>query len=359
MILLKKIDAVMTRTLFKLTALSTVILCSNILSACGNTNSTVCVKLSADALTSATRLTGDTVLVTEKKIYSAMYAGNGKIVTVNKGDRSIEIIDLKTGKLTDSLPNYGAEDNIFISDFSRIHGDTLEILDAIKHQVAYYNLDSLAIIGAEYSPSIREFNIDNETTVFSNVLPYGDRLLGLNPYCFKSQDGKIDNGDSRRFIISDSTLTFHTDKYKFQTLNVSQGSVIVHPERYRLAYLSPYDDILEIWEYSPLKKLYEITGPADIPNDYLILDGGMIAVSSPSNRAYKTGTATAEWLLSIFTLNNEAYIVKIDWDGTLLDSYCLGTIISPLAMSLSEDGKNIYLLQFLPDDRRALIRYRI
>lgn len=316
---------------------------------------TVNITLPENILDTAETIKGDTVFRFTGPVMAAYFNDPDRIVAVT--DRTgtlVKVLDINSGQVIDSLVAYGAEAGKFISGFPRIYRDTLIIYDMIKQQMALINPDSITA-DKDYCPEIRKLHIPN-TFLTPVVIPYNDCFLGLNPYCFTSPDGAIDNHDERRFVLSDNTGTFpEPGTYRYMTANVAQGTVIAAPEKDRLIFCHKYDDLIEIYSWSSLKKLYKITGPADIRNTFTAFSE-MVTVTRDNRKTYYSGTAGNEGFFT--ALNNEGslYILQMDWDGNLLYCMRLGDTAS-YAISLSSDEKALYSLQTSPEGQSVMLRY--
>ena len=166
-----------------------------------------------------------------------------------------------------------------------IYRDTLIVLDVIKGQTALINMDSLAY-SKGYSPKIIQSG-ESESNI--GLIPYKGSLLRLNPYCFRSPDGEIDNHDHRRFIPpSDETLSDRD--YDYLTHNVSQGTLVANPDKNKIVFCREYENIVEIYEYSSLRKIMEISGPCDFGNSFQVYSNRLGDSKRPSPKHTKGGS---------------------------------------------------------------------
>lgn len=355
MILLKKTKAMNRRLI---TALTVCVLTAGTLHACHDNDSTDYIQLPADAISSAAKIDGDTVCVFPERTFSARITDNDRIITVSANDNKlVNVIDRRTGDTLFSTLSYGAGEGMFLLPFPRYCPDTLIIMDGPKKQLVFYNLDSLAALSSGPEEIITPGGIQR-ATVFPTILPYRGRLLALNPYCFRSPDGMIDNHDDRRFILSDSTMTFPELEFKYMTINVAQGNVIAVPDAGKIAYIPPYESHIEIYDYNTLKKLIDISLPIDFANEYWTTSDGLVLVQTKAPGlpdGFLDGNGCKEWFLCMLTYQGITYMLKLDWNGNLMSSYRFEKGERPSDISLSDDGKHIYLLH----DMRILMQYSL
>lgn len=325
-----------------------------------SSDTTIKHRFPESALSSASLLEGDTVFrFQEQDFWVNAFYRNGRIITVSpKGDKLIHVLDLNTGDTVYRALDYGAEGDKFLAVFPRNYQDTIVLADHLKQQIIFFNIDSIAESDS-YNPRSMKLTMDKVAPSTTVIRYTGGRLLGLNPYCFKTDDGRFDNGDDRRFIMSDSNMVFpEFDKHKYYTLNVAQGTVLVNSDADRIIFMHFNIDIMEVYEYSSLKKLYEINGPVDIVNDFDDFDNGMIVILGKHNNAYLCATGQDDWLIAAFQSQGITYLLQTDWDGRLIRTYCIGKNV-PYDLSLSEDGKYLYSTQYTSEDRQVLIRYKL
>lgn len=328
------------------------ILCVHGCSSRGDVTST----LPQHILDSTATLNGDTVFRLPKTVMAAYYR-NGRIITVSQHEKMlVKVLDINTGATVDSLIEYGADGDRFLSGFPRIYRYTLIVLDLIRQQMALIDMDSAAS-GTKSRPDIRRLHLP-EMFAPSAIIPYGNALLCLNPFCFKSPDGTIDNKDERRFIVSDCTGNFPDPGiHEFMTSNVAQGTVLASPENDRLVFLHKYDDIIEIYSWKTLEKLYEITGPTDIRNTFGQISG-LVAVTQNHQKAYLAGIAGGDRLTAALSNGDNLYILQLDWNGNPLSCRHLGKATT-YSLSLSEDGNELFTLQYATDGTPVMIRYAL
>lgn len=316
------------------------------------------LRLPEKVLESAEIPEGDTVFRFQESVQTAYYR-KGRIITVSdNGQERLNVLDIETGDTTLCTLEYGADGNRLLAVFPRKYKDTLVFADPVRQLIIFFNMDSLAE-AENYGPEAKKVTMD-KTAPFPTIIPYpGGRLLGLNPYCFKTKDGRFDNGDDRRFIVSDADMVFPGfGKYQYYTLNVAQGTVLANPSMDRLIFLHHKIDIMEIYEYSSLKKLCEISGPADVTNDFGDFNNGIIAIFGHQNSAYLGAADRSDWFIAAFRSQGTTYLLKTDWNGKLIKTYSIGNNV-PQSLSLSEDGEYLYSSQYTSGNRQVLVRYKL
>lgn len=100
--------------------------------------------------------------------------------------------------------------------------------------------------------------------------PYS--VIGLNPYCYTSPDGKITNKRMKRFIVADSSMSFPDElAYEYFTMNLIMGSIVINDIDGQVAYFDRYDDRIEFFDGS-LTPVMTVSGPADITNELSVND---------------------------------------------------------------------------------------
>lgn len=316
------------------------------------------IDLPDNAVSSAKMLYGDTVFIFPGKTMYAFYAGNNRTVTISEHSRRImSVLSIPDGDTLKSMLEYGSDGHRLLAPFAELYGDTLIIRDPIKKMLAVMDMESIAGDGSGNCRFIN-YDMESETMSLPYIFPYGNRLAALNPYCFRSPDGKISNPDTRRFISSDSDMTFPDIKHDYFTQNVSQGIVIANPASGKIVFLPEYENTVEIFDYNSLSKTHEIHIPADFANRFTAYGNGMVLTSGYVRNRHLAGAGCDGWFLSAFSYGNQVYILKLDWDGHLKDSYTI-SCTDPYCMSLSEDGSSMFLMQYLQEDRLAFIRYEL
>lgn len=184
--------------------------------------------------------------------------------------------------------------------------------------------------------------------------PYS--VIGLNPYCYTSPDGKITNKRMKRFILADSSMSFPDElAYEYFTMNLIMGSIVINDIDGQVAYFDRYDDRIEFFDGS-LTPVMTVSGPADITNELSVNDN--IVVYKDVKYAYTYAIPWNNSIYASFENGEKQYLLHIGWDGNILKCYRIADS-HVLSLSLSEEGKDIFALQENRSGDKYLIRYRL
>ncbi len=288
---------------------------------------------------------------------SAIMLSSSEFVIVGHNSRNfwLEYKNLHSGESRHLIP-YGRFEGQLLSANLTQYSNELILYDFITKNLVRINKDSISY--NNYAPSIEDLSWSGITPV-SRVMPYKDRYIGVNPFCFESEDGKIKNVNQNRFIVSDSTNTFENiENRKFQTS--TQGIIIENYNDNKIVYLDSADDIIEIFD-SNLNMTHRISGPVDIVNDYIVMsvgDAETVVFKDVFRQAYTAALSFSQSFLTTIKSNDVTYLLHLSYDGELISVYNLGNVF---VSSLSTiDEKYVYLwMSDLKEDLRHLIKIEL
>lgn len=326
-------------------------------------------RLPNDVLTTSDLIIPSSESVMGKKTDVYVYA-DSVIISVNtvrdaavKG-YFLEIYDMCYGGTQKSLFMYGNEDGRLLSAASYRHRDTLLVYDYIKNDLYTFGVSQLFYDSCNIA--YKETNI-----LTQYFLPYKNRLLCQNPYCFNIGNKKYTN-NGRRFIVSDTSFSYkEKKKYSYETVNVVRGTFVINWDVGRIFYADAYHNLVEIYDVEDLSMLSCSVGPEDrkpsyteyaygpnivgllfygtIPEAYTdIIDGPKYIYA-----AYSDGIICDDKDRETF----QSYILKFDWDGQCLDVFKINLYIKTL--SLSTDGEYIYVYGQSAQSEYKLQKYKL
>ncbi len=169
-------------------------------------------------------------------------------------------------------------------------------------------------------------------------------LIELNPYCFKDDGLRIDNGEPRFLLckIGESISCSERFDGKYDAYNVSQGDIVVNQQRDRVLYASLEFDRFEIYDYR-LNPLRCVEGPVKLIPRYKVVNGS-ISFNKVVLYSYLAAYPTEDFVYLSYIGDYyrkrcqelKAYIFKFDWDGNLVESFDAGHYINKI--SIASDG---------------------
>lgn len=174
------------------------------------------------------------------------------------------------------------------------------------------------------------------------------KLLLLNPSCFESEQLKIKN-QSTRFYVYDyenQTMLYGKGKGKYDTYNVSQGWIMASKDKDRIVFASLMYPMVEIYDYglNPIRRF--IWEEEFIPK-YKVDEYGVSFQKKKGCLAFGSIACHGGDLYLTFTGSYyrgenkmKSHIVKMNWEGEILNVYRTPVYISRL--SFSQEGNVFY-----------------
>lgn len=261
----------------------------------------------------------------------------------------MEVFNIHTGDTVETLLPYGAaQGKLLGATFYPHGGDTLLVYDYVKRSVYIVDL-------RQFASGVSGRAIYGKSTNISTqyILPYGNRLLCQNPYCFNINVKKYTN-NGNRYILSDTSYSYtETSEYSYNTINVVRGVSAINWTKGKIFYADAFRNLIEI-HGTDLSLLSYTVGPEHFLPSYteyryspeavgLVFYGDIpetyTAIASSDNAVYLAYSGNK--ITSDFNRNNfTSYIMTFDWDGRCTDVFKTDLYIKTL--SLSADESRIY-----------------
>lgn len=323
-------------------------------------------QLNVSAKTDAKELRVDTIRLAQEFIHVKWHFvyRDSILVVVNKPSEAVPFIEIRN--LTDNKPigNYiplGKGPGEMLQVFAYLNGNTLQLNDLVRKQIARINLDSLLQDPTGYSiPTFAKYQV----FAFGKAQLADGRWVFENPYAFKHEKSGIVNDVPRLFVGDETTKMEDFGEYKYETSNVSQGMLFTNQAKNRLVYASLNFPIIEFYD-GQTSLLKTIIGPDNFENQkFDISQGGVIyhATIPYSYLAYCFDNDHL-YLMYVGEMINfdeksekdlRSWIFRFDWDGNFVDSYYCPSHIS--ALSVSSDGKAFYATIRDQDNMPVLVK---
>lgn len=308
----------------------------------------------------------DSIMGKKSDVY--VYA-DSLIISVNTEREAVErgyFLELYDVRNVDSAKDYftyGGEDGKLLGATSHMHGDTLLIYDYIKNDLYTFGIRQL--LDGNYS-------MCKKTNILTQYfIPYKDRLLCQNPYCFDIGVKKYAN-EGRRFIVSDTAFAYvEKKKYHYETVNVVRGTFVLNWEVGRIFYADAYRNLVEVYDAENLSMLSRSVGPEQRKPSYAEYAYGPDIVGllfyGDIPETYTEVVATSRYIYAVYSggvicddderLVFSSYILKFDWSGQYIDAFKVNIHIKTL--SLSEDGQYFYAYGQSSSSEYELRKYKL
>lgn len=327
--------------------------------------------LAKEIKTNAKILQIDTIGFFEDLIYASdffVYQDSVLIVQNRKHDGVyfLEFYHLKQQKLIAQLFRLGNGPNEMLSAKLSINLNMLTVVDFVKDQVAFVNIDSV-LQNSSYRAAPKRYYIHSPTVALYKENQY----LIANPHCFKDDKLGIDN-KTHRFIVNDAKNSYvEKREYEYYTWNVAvNGNIITNYQHNRIVFISLHAPAIEIYDDN-LTLLKQVHAPDKLPPNYRIVND-----FDANEILFKKGYIPFTYLnycvdKDFFYLTymgdyrdltknkmEEDYplwIFKFDWDVNFIDSYYIGQYVSTI--SLSADGQSFYATAISKEKNPFLIKF--
>ncbi len=338
------------------------------LSAC-NTEKEEVVELDDRVKTEALDLTVDTVWVDSVFLHARRFFvyRDSVLIVVNKPNSdcaTLQLYNLKTQRPIADYLSQGKGPNEVLEASVNLEGDILILRDFIRKQVAFISLDSLLSVKG-YTIPLRQYRY---ISFGLNRMGNG-RTVFENPYCFQAKKQGIDNKASR-FLLGDAQTTLADfGTYRYNTFNVSQGFVVMNPDRNVLVYASLSEPVVELRD-TVLNLQKRIKGPDSFDDirykvredDTSIPDVVYQGIVPYAYVGYCCDSVGFYLAYTDARLSGEmtderrfpCWIFRFDWAGNLVNSYAVGRYVN--ALSSGSDIHTIYATGYDDDMMPQLVR---
>ncbi len=254
------------------------------------------------------------------------------------GQSLIELYDLGSKKLINKLLRFGRGHNEVLKCTSFVADGKLIVYDFQLNNLFNINIDSV-LSNKQYIPKAENVSGGIASPTYLDNQPIMDNL------CVFDDDNLNIHQKGRRLIFCKDNKVNQGQNYKFNTLNVNSGSlVIASPDHKKVMYASGHFPVMELYDNN-LELLKAISGPnefavkyyIDDDNNELIFDG-----SIPYTYGNYYCTSQEVGLLYYGTLvdvakdelvNHNGWLLVFDWMGNLKKNYVLGVHVRTISNS--------------------------
>lgn len=277
------------------------------------------------------------------------------------GHKFIEFYNINTHELLKDYFIKGNGPGEMLNCRLNIQNDTIIADDIYRQNFATIPIHD-ALRANAYTPRLEKYSVS--TQFFQ---PFHNRLLALNPFCFSDKKHNIDN-KATRFILTDTSYTYkEVHQYEYDTFNVTPAMFMISYAHNRIFFYSVCLPEIEIYD-TDLNLLKKVSGPRLPHNiEYVALGKGITFKNAIPN-SYRTHCRNSEYIFLAYTRDftsgekrydelYDTWIFKFDWNGNFIDSYYIN--ISTLSMSLSSDGKSLYVFGRNTDGKDVFHKYRL
>ncbi len=248
------------------------------------------------------------------------------------------------------------------SNFSNL--ENIYVIDIVRDRGAEYNLDSLLLKPQIYNPNL--FDLSDGVFQFSKL--DSSRYICYNSYYF--QNKKYTNNTTELLLYNVNEEQNNSVKWKYFTLNVSQGLILISPVNNKIIVPHLFEDKINIYSKN-LELIKTLIGPDMFNPEYRLrpeLGGNHISFKrGKSYLTYRSACHTnnsvymvyvgRNYLNTIDIFSKPSEIFKFNWDGKLIKRYILDKYV--YRISVSSDEKYLYGTAYNSDKTPILVRYKL
>lgn len=277
-----------------------------------------------------------------------VYADSILIVENKKGaGHFLDFYNIPSKSLVASQIPYGEGPNEWLFTQMYFEGNYMHITDYIKSRFCKLDIHQV-MTDATYTPQLIDYPREIIMTCPPNLL--GDSIIGINSFYYVNHLMKVDQQPPHLFFITGNPDNYpKIEDYEYMTVNVSQGLMGVNP-RLKKAFFASFDASDIEFYNSHLQLTQKVSGPVQLPEADLKL------LTNKENGfrelVYNARTGRPEAYINYTMLNDTiyftytgayrkwddtkkypSYILKIDWEGHLLQTYKTPVEISTISAS--------------------------
>lgn len=256
----------------------------------------------------------------------------GVVCSFFRRGKSHYALSLQTeeGELIGNFVEYGTDLHQMLIAYPSYGSGKVVLRDLIARKITM--ISPGAIVSGSANTEVQIFKSD---IIAQTLVPFGDRLLFLNPYSLE--------GKTPRVLVSDRKWNYHwRKKYNYTTINLNRGTLMYNPERGKIAYASENCPIIELMsEKGRLLKTIAAPHETGIISedshegfiDYVYYESVPCCfTSADSNSQY--------FVTSFNTDQKESLILLFDWDGKFMQGFKSAYDVK--VVSLSDNGGSVY-----------------
>lgn len=298
----------------------------------------------------------DSVFPSAKYYYvyqdSILVAVNG----VSENQSLVELYNLNTQTPIRRILPFGRRKTEVVSGFVTLSGKTLLVNDYVASKHAIIDMDSLLT-----EPKYRINFIETSMHVMTDLVYFKDAIAFENSLCFEDENLGINQGKDRILYYQKADSAFQKLP-KYNTENVSQGSLIVNSSKDKLIYASLHQPYYEVYDEN-LRLVRRVYGPKSFTARYNIHedDEVMNDITFKGNIPYTyIGYCLNEknvYLLYSGVIevagenkfeNTSNYLIVTNWQGDFVDCYNIGE--HALSVSVSATQDNVFYTCLLDEE---------
>ena len=243
-----------------------------------------------------------------------------------QGKKVLQLFDMNMQLLREFVEKGTGADQMLMA--AMYHGSGKVVLrDPVLKKIMVVDV-CRAVSDTSYHP--RMFKSD----FFSQrVIPYGKRLLFLNPYSY--------NGQEPRVLVTDRKWRYEPRRHKghlFWAGNYVLGDIVLNDKTNQIAYCAEYEPRMELMDKEGrLKTIVTLPHKKAVVNE--ISHDGIIepVVQYPGVDCFLSADGNEDCLVASFwTDEEESLVLKLDWNGNLLDGF--RTSGKTVKLSVENDG---------------------
>lgn len=280
-----------------------------------------------------------------------VYADSILIVENKKGaGHFLDFYNIPSKSLVASQIPYGEGPNEWLFTQMYFEGNYMHITDYIKSRFCKLDIHQV-VTDATYTPQLIDYPREIIMTCPPNLL--GDSIIGVNSFYYVNHLMKVDQQPPHLFFITGNPDNYpKIEDYEYMTANVSQGLMGVNP-RLKKAFFASFDASDIEFYNAHLQLTQKVSGPVQLPEADLKLctdkENGFreLVYNARTGRpeAYNNYTLLNDTIYFTYTgayrkwgdtKKFPSYILKIDWEGHLLQTYKAPVEISTISASWNE-----------------------
>ena len=266
----------------------------------------------------------------------------------------VDLYNLKNGKLIGKfLPRGRGPGECLACDITEVNDVEMVVLDVVSRRVSIYNLDSMINRGSNYKPK------QVKIPAFTDFIVRYDEQNFIATDSRYLRDSKYRNDSISRLFkfpingLDDEELDhFMKRNVKHFVSNVSQATIITNKEKGVTFVLDKAHDEIEKYDEN-FQLVNVLKGPDEFDIEYKVEEGRGVLTKRPFISYYHAAKAK-DFFYAVYAGRNGVQedfrspveILKINWNGELLDIYKLDAFI--FCLSINPISDKSYAVGFDP-----------
>jgi len=187
-----------------------------------------------------------------------------------------------------------------------------------------------AAADTSYHPVIYQSDIYTQEEI-----PFGERILFLNPYAYK--------GRAPRVLVSDKKWNYRWRRQPdYSGFNINIGRLIYSPEKERIAYCPLCEPVIELMDGRG-NLIQTITFPRqrNIIGEIPVGTHVELVYQDPIRYCFLSADGSDDLIACVFEDDGGDHLVVVfDWEGNIIDGFRTGFKIKQI--SLASDSRSVY-----------------